>query len=415
MNNNPSSTRILVVEDESMLLDSIQISLERVGFQVTTAQNGLEGLQRFTDAWQQNKPFHLIITDIQMPDMTGTELITAVQEIIPDMPTLVITGFGDKETVIGLMRLGCLDYLDKPFTAPNLLECIENVLEKFRTRRETSEMKIRQLKKEAEDYESQLSYYRRTLDRYQKQFKSAHGTYKNLIQVNKEDCPLHITWRIRQYQDLGGDYFDIKSSSNRCDILVADVSGHDMGASYHTVLLKAFFEENNRHGNDGTTFFNLLNRQLLQYHVSERIVTAIFIRLSFNHMKGEVISAGHPTLIRVSKNHATPFAFALCGDVLGVHDSVGFDKRQFNLKPGDRYFVYTDGVPNATKINGTTGKKQKLSQEGLQQLIQQHNQDPLEQTVQSIWDRILHFCHYKPADDMLLVGFEIPRLGEHNV
>lgn len=405
---NKEKMHVLVVEDERDLLYTIELILRKAGFSVTTAENGKEGLQRFVEAVENKTSFDLVVTDIQMPDFTGTELIEKIQARVPGTPTLVITGFGSKETVVQLMRLGCLDYLEKPFTPDVLLERVRYVLEKSRTLREGVEKEIRLLKRKTEGYESQLEYYRNTLEQFETQFKSARGTYENLIQVDRDSFPLPIVWRMKQFAELGGDYFDLKSSPHFCDILVADVSGHDMGASYHTVLLKAFFEENSRTGYDGVTFFNLANRQLLEYRGNKRIVTAVFIRIFPGELTGEVISAGHPPLIRVRKSSHEPFAFKLSGDVLGVHESVQFERRRFKMKPGDRYFVYTDGLINAHRIEGSTGKKNKLTQHGLERLIRDNRKQSLVKTLGSVWDEILAFCRYKPADDMLLLGFEIP-------
>jgi sigma-B regulation protein RsbU (phosphoserine phosphatase) len=405
---NKEKIHVLIVEDEQDILFTMKLLLNKEGFHVTTAENGKEGLERFIEAVENKNPFDLVVTDIQMPDITGTELIKKIQEIAPGTPTLVITGYGNKEMVVELMRLGCLDYLDKPFAPPDLLEHIQYVLEKSRAQREREEKEIRLLKRKTLGYESQLAFYRNTLEQFEMQLKSARGTYENLIQVDKDSFPLPIVWRMKQLAELGGDYFDFKASSQFCDILVADVSGHDMGASYHTVLLKAFFEENSRTGYDGVTFFNLANRQLLEYKDNKRIVTGVFIRINPEEMTGEVVSAGHPPLIRLRKSSSEPFAFKLNGDVLGVHESVQFEKRRFKLKPGDRYFVYTDGLINANRIDGSTGKKYKLSQSGLERLIRKNNKPSLVQSLGVVWDEILAFCRHKPSDDMLLLGFEIP-------
>lgn len=412
MKTKPKTSQILLVEDEDDLLYSMQLILERKGYSVTTAQNGREALAKFREALKKKKPFHLVITDIQMPDLTGTELVQKIYELEAETPTLVITGYGSKEVVVDLMRLGCRDYLEKPFLPSTFLKRILNVLERSRARREVVEDKIRQFKKEAGDYETQLAYYRSTLEKFQKQFKSAKGTYENLIHIKKENFTLPLVWRLRQYAELGGDYFDVKHTPWGCDILLADVTGHDMGASYHTILIKAFFEENSRTGNDGVTFFNLLNRQLLEHHGPRRIITAIFIRLHHGNKEGEVLSAGHPTLLRMRKRSSSPFAFKLSGDVLGVHENVRFEKRRFLLKPGDRYFAHTDGILGAAQVDGATGKKYKLGQEGLERLIAETGLQPLETTVDSLWNKIMEFCRYKPGDDMLLLGFEIPQKGE---
>jgi len=412
MNELKRKSRVLIVEDEHDLLYSMNLILIKAGFEVSKASNGKEALDIFKIAFDKGEPFDLVVTDIQMPDLTGTELIVKIQEMEKETPILVITGYGSKDLVIELMRLGCLDYLDKPFQPSEFIEHINQVLEKYSAKLESREIHLKQLQKEKIDYERQLAYYRNSLEKYEKELKSAKGVYENLVQVKKDAIDFPVAWRLRQYAELGGDFLDVNKTPTGFDILVADVSGHDIGASYHTVLLKAFFEENKRTGLDGNTFFNLLNRQLLESKGSGRIITAIFVRINTEYLNGEVVSAGHPSLIRMRNSQETPFPFQLTGDVLGIHDDVHFETRQFDLKPGDRYFLFSDGIIDCCSIDGITGRKQKLTASGLEQLIKKNNLKSLEESLQLIWEDILAFCHYKPADDMILFAFEIPKKGE---
>lgn len=192
---------------------------------------------------------------------------------------------------------------------------------------------------------------------------------------------------------------------------MADVAGHDMGASYHTVLIKAFFDENCRTGNHGDSFFRLLNKQLLENGKNERMVTALFLRLNLETMHGEVLSAGHPPLIKLLKKLPGISRIATCGDVLGIHDSVSFDSQRFSFAPGDRFFLHTDGLTNAYRLNTHTGKKEKLGRNGLDHLIKKQDQPSLKNMVRNIAKGISEFHGYKFNDDMLLVGVEIPAVS----
>jgi phosphoserine phosphatase RsbU/P len=74
----------------------------------------------------------LLITDIQMPQMDGELLLKAVREIDSTLPVLVMTGIGNKELVVRLMKLGCSDYIDKPFSLEELEAHVDPLLEKAR-------------------------------------------------------------------------------------------------------------------------------------------------------------------------------------------------------------------------------------------------------------------------------------------
>ena len=119
------------------------------------------------------------------------------------------------------MRIGCLDYLDKSFAPPHLLEHIRYVFEKSRAQRERDEKEIRLLKRKTLGYECQLAFYRNTLEQFEMQLIFARGTYENFIQVDKDSFPLPIVWRMKQFSELGGDYFDFKAASQFCDEILA--------------------------------------------------------------------------------------------------------------------------------------------------------------------------------------------------
>lgn len=74
--------------------------------------------------------FDLLITDIQMPGMTGLELINEVNLMGINLPILVITNYGTRKLIIELMREGCMDYLDKPFTTKEFTNRVARVLKK---------------------------------------------------------------------------------------------------------------------------------------------------------------------------------------------------------------------------------------------------------------------------------------------
>jgi len=110
-----SQYSILIAEDEQRLLESMQFMLKRKGYTVYGATSGTEALAIISKHHSIGHPIDLLITDIQMSGMNGEALIQAVRTFDLKMRVLVITAFGDKDLVVRLMRLGCGDFIDKPF------------------------------------------------------------------------------------------------------------------------------------------------------------------------------------------------------------------------------------------------------------------------------------------------------------
>lgn len=106
---------ILVVDDESGQRQFLRAVLEK-DFDVTTAANGNEAVQLL-----RHKAFDLVITDQQMPEMSGIELIAWTQEHAPEIPIIVLTAYGTIQTAVEAMKLGARDYLNKPLQSPEEL------------------------------------------------------------------------------------------------------------------------------------------------------------------------------------------------------------------------------------------------------------------------------------------------------
>ena len=115
--------RILVVDDELSIREFLQIMLQKEDYDVSCAEDGLQALETF-----QKRSFDLIISDLQMPNMTGIELLKKVKNQDPTVLFLMITAFGSTETAVEAMKLGAYDYITKPFKIDEVRINIQNAL-----------------------------------------------------------------------------------------------------------------------------------------------------------------------------------------------------------------------------------------------------------------------------------------------
>ena len=129
-------SRILVVDDEESIREFFQIMLKREGYQVLTAANGREGLECL-----KKNQIDLIISDIQMPEMSGLELLSKVKELDPEMVVLMITAFGSTEIAVDAMKRGAYDYIQKPFKIDEAKIVIHQALEKRSLKLENQQLK----------------------------------------------------------------------------------------------------------------------------------------------------------------------------------------------------------------------------------------------------------------------------------
>ncbi|MCB0355479.1 MAG: sigma-54-dependent Fis family transcriptional regulator [Bdellovibrionales bacterium] len=131
-------SRILVVDDEESIREFLEIMLKKEGYEPTCVEDGQQALDMF-----KKRTFDMVISDLQMPNMTGIELLRAIRDQDPDMLFMMITAFGTTETAVEAMKLGAYDYITKPFKIDEVRINIANAL-----RSRNLEFENRSLKKE---------------------------------------------------------------------------------------------------------------------------------------------------------------------------------------------------------------------------------------------------------------------------
>jgi len=122
---------VLLVEDETLLRETLAELLTEEGFEVVQAENGVEGRERLLD-----RSFDLVLTDIRMPEMEGTELLHHAQTIAPQTPVVIMTAFGTVDSAVEAMRRGAVDYLLKPVQFEDVLLRVNRAIEFGMLRRE---------------------------------------------------------------------------------------------------------------------------------------------------------------------------------------------------------------------------------------------------------------------------------------
>ena len=115
------SESILLVDDDASLLRVTEYNLTSAGFNVISAKSGKEGIKAFQD----NQP-DLVISDVQLGDMNGIELLKQFKEKAPDVPIIIITAFGSIKMAVQAMHLGAFTFITKPFDRDTLrLSCVK--------------------------------------------------------------------------------------------------------------------------------------------------------------------------------------------------------------------------------------------------------------------------------------------------
>ena len=116
--------KVLVVDDEPIIVRSCERILKDTGVDIDTAAGGKQGIEKM-----QNSAYDLVLTDLKMPEVDGITFIRWIKNERPDTGIVIITGYPSQETIKEALKLGIIDYVPKPFTPAVLLDVTSRALE----------------------------------------------------------------------------------------------------------------------------------------------------------------------------------------------------------------------------------------------------------------------------------------------
>ena len=118
--------KILVVDDDAIVVKSCRRILEAEGFEVTTVPSADEGLEKI-----KYYDFDLLLMDVKMPKHDGLFLMREIKKHWPDIPIIVMSGYPTPETIADVLKLGATQFIPKPFRPDELTKSVRQVLERM--------------------------------------------------------------------------------------------------------------------------------------------------------------------------------------------------------------------------------------------------------------------------------------------
>lgn len=128
--------RILIIDDEKAICNTLKEILVYEKYEVEIANDGAEGVKK-----AESGNFDLVLSDIKMPKMDGIEVLLKLQELNPDLPVVMISGHGTIDTAVDALKKGAYDYISKPPDLNRLLVTVRNALDKSTLITETKTLK----------------------------------------------------------------------------------------------------------------------------------------------------------------------------------------------------------------------------------------------------------------------------------
>jgi len=373
----PDRPRVLVVDDESINVLVLKGMLQAADFDVYTAANGPEARHQARELLPD-----IILLDIMMPAENGFETCRRLKQdaATTDIPVIFISALTDVENKVQGLELGAVDYITKPFEKAEVIARIRLHLKLKLAHRVIIEEQAAKLRQISEAQQA--------------------------ILVSPADCPeADFAVRYIPAQEAGGDFYDVFPASRKTHCyFVADICGHDLGASFVTSSLKALVRQNS--GPLYTPVETMKNiNSVLGYLLKDgKFLTAQSCYLNRAQLQLTVVNAGHPPPIHVCNGHARTIPVE--GDILGAFETVCLQPHTRPLNKGDMLYLYTDGL---VERYGGPNKGWRHDENILLQLCETTAGQDLESALDTILAGLFPDGpgHAGGRDDVILMGIQV--------
>lgn len=388
-----SVKRLLVIDDDAGVRNSMCVFLEDLGYDVLSAESAKSGLQQFS----KSRP-DLVVCDLRMPDMDGLRVLEAITRDSPNTPVIVVSGAGMIADVVEALRLGAVDYLVKPIVDLAVLQhAIQSALHKNEL-----ELENQQYKTELEEANGELQ---NNLDLLRQDHEAGRQAQLQLLpEPHAQFGDYHFSHAIIPSLYLSGDFLDyFEIDARYLGFYIADVSGHGAASAFVTMMLKSLFNQPLRQYRKQDDCMILSPDKILSYLNHEILSSNLgkYLTLFYGVIDREqgqlhYANAGHyprPLLLQNQKR-----AFLGEGSFpVGLFEWASYSSHQIALSDCFRLLLVSDGVLEVMALSGAA-KKEEL----LHDLV---DSDTLDLDV--LVDRVRARLPGMPPDDIAL--FQIQR------
>ena len=356
--------RILVADDDATSRKLLVRILSGAGYSCTEVLDGIEAL-----ASLRAEPPSLLLLDFDMPGLDGAEVLKQLRQdteaSIAQLPTIMLTGHGGEESEVLCLEAGADDFVTKPINQAVLRARIE------------TQLRLRSMRIQLQQQNDELEAWRRNLER---DLEAARLTQQSLI---PQKPPVLPGWDIaacyRPVIQVGGDIYGwLRMADGRTLFWIADATGHGASAALLTTLAKLLFHHGSVEHNEPAEIMEAVNNDFRSIFGARSFMTAMCVALDPTTGRASVVGAGHPPLLVTRKGGPTE-AILSSAPPLGLLEQSEFLETNIDLKPGDAFLLYTDGL-----YGSGNDENPRLSSGRLGEMLQ-----PLAANAQALLTRVV--------------------------
>jgi sigma-B regulation protein RsbU (phosphoserine phosphatase) len=385
-----AARRILLVEDSLTMRRILSGMLQEGGYEVQTANDGLQGLAR---ARLEPRP-ELILTDYEMPELDGAGLCQALKSDpeLRSIPVLILTTLSEARDKISGLQAGADDYIEKPKNPDD-----------FRVLCARIEAHLREADLRAEVVE-QNRLLRAAMKKMNFEMELARKVQLGLMpHPPKPRGVLRVAVRYTPANQLGGDVYDFyRLENNRLGILVADVSGHGVNSAMLSGMVKALAAPLSIAVLEPGELLAGLDVATEQYFPEGYFCTGFYLIADEETGLVRFAGVGHPPAIVVGPNGSRTLQSNPGMLGIGMVDGTAGDADR--IAEGESLILYTDGLTEAMDPSDAL-----FGEDRLRTLLQSHHgADPTE-ILKHVDDALFrHTSPGRPADDINIIVLQHP-------
>jgi len=379
-------TKILLVDDEPdleiMISQKFRKQVRDREMIFAFAKNGFEALQIL----QAQPDVHVLLTDINMPEMDGLTLLGKVNEQYPLVKSVIVSAYGDMSNIRTALNRGAFDFLTKPIDFTDLETTLKKTIHEAHL-----------FQKAAREHDQLVAL--------QQELNVARQIQKTIVPRKFPPFPerkdFEILAEMIPARDVGGDFYDFfLVDEEKLGFVIADVSGKGIPAALFMAVSKTLLKATALKGLPPAECLQQVNRILYLESVATMFVTVFYGIL--NTRTGEVhySNGGHNPPYVLRADGSLDSVTGAGGLVLGGMANTTYQTHTLQLQRGDGIFLYTDGVTEAMDP-----QQEQFAETRLEDSLKDSSNAPLADIVQKISAAVKTFGQgAAPADDMTILA-----------
>ena len=373
--------KILVADDQADIILALEVLLKYEGYEIRSATSPAAALEAL-----RASSFDLVLMDLNYSRQAdsvreGIDLLARIEEADPLIPVIVMTAWGSIDLAVEAMNIGASNFIQKPWNNARLVGLVRDEIERGRSRRR-SEHRRTEEKQEIEE-----------AGQVQRGFLPP-----SLPQV--EACEMAVRWQPKGR--LGGDYYDVfLLDDRRLGLCLADASGKGLPAALLMSNLQAGLRSLADPSAGPAETVTRLNRLFCANLLTNKFFTLFYGVIDLGRVELTYSNAGHlPPIVR-HRNGALS-SLKGTGGLVGCFPDWTYRQESVRLAPGDRIWLYTDGLSEARDAAGG-----EFGPARMERLVDELHAAPLAEAQERLWNAVLEFCGGTLEDDATLLTLHL--------